>query len=134
MDPCFLNVLHDPTDDYIGPIRNCININLGCLLQKIINQNRMLWRGLYCVLHVMFQSTLIVYDFHGASSKNIRGAHYHGISDLRGDLLCLFKGRGGSVRRLLEAQGFQNFLETLSIFRSVDVIRAGSNDRNACLH
>ena len=60
-----------------------------------------------------------------------RGLEHHRVADLLGQLDAFVHGTGGAVGRLLEAQLVDHVLETLTVFRLVDGVRAGADDRHA---
>ncbi len=84
MDSCLLDVLHDRADQDICAVRDCITVDLDCVFEKVIDQDRMIGRYPNSFPHVPVKVIGIVHNLHCPPAKNIRGAHEHRIADLVG--------------------------------------------------
>ena len=128
VDPCLLNMFHDPSDDRIPAIRYGIHIDFNGMLQEPVDQYRLTWGDLDGALHVIFQIGLVIHDFHGTPTQDKRGPHHHGISDLLGHLYGLLFVGGNPVVWLTQIQLFEETLEAFPVFGSVYTVRTRAQD------
>jgi hypothetical protein len=85
--------------------------SLGSVLEKFVNKNRALRRGLHGKTHVMIQLGIGVNDLHGASAQNEGRANQHGIAEpLRGGQSLRFVG-GQAIGRLRNVEFGQHSRE-----------------------
>ncbi len=133
MDAGLFDMLHDPADDHFRAVTEGIHIDLDGLVQKLVDQDRMLGRGLHGGRHVAAQVVHIIDDLHGPAAQHIGRTDHDRIADPVGHLLGFFEGAGHTVLRLAQSQLVQHLLEALPVLGPVDGVRRGADDRHAGL-
>ena len=91
----------------------------------------MVGRRAHCVVEVIPQRRLVVYDLHGPSSEHIRGANQNGIAHAFCHDHGVFHLGHGAAGRLCYAQASRQLLEAPPILCDIDRIRTGAQDRDA---
>ena len=82
-------------------------------------------------LEVATQVGFVVDDFHRAAAQDVGRTHHQRVANLFRLLNGHFNGGDGGVRRLFQLQTVNRLLETLAVFRAVNRIRAGADNRHA---
>ena len=70
-------------------------------------------------------------DFHRTTTQNIGGTHHQGQAELLHDQAALFNRIGNTVFRLAQAQFIEKALEAVAVFRQIDGIGRGAQNRNS---
>ena len=125
------NVFHDAGDDDIGSISDRIDINLGGILQKSVNQHRLPLGNGKSLCDVSFELRRVIADFHSATTENEARSHQRWKTDFGTDLSGLFHGSSDAVGRLFQVQSLQELLKLFAILRSLNGVHTGSDDRDA---
>src|SRR6266540_6623753 len=99
MNPGLLDVLLNPGNHTGRVIRQRIDIELGRLLEKLVDQDGTIMREVHRGAHVVVQSLFVVDDRHSSASKNITWSDEHRIPDPRRNLSRLRNRGGGAVFR-----------------------------------
>ena len=94
VDPGLLDVLHDAADHHGLAVAHCVHVNFESVFQKAIDQDRVIWRHVNSLPHVVQETCAIVDDLHGPSAQNVRRTNQHGVTDSRSDFLGLLGGHG----------------------------------------
>ena len=71
MNACFFDMFHDASDIDIGSIAKRININLDSMIQKPVNQHRIITRHNNGVAHIAFQIIKVMHYLHRPPAKHI---------------------------------------------------------------
>ena len=131
MNTGLLDMLHDAADNHIGAVTDRIHIHFDGVIQETVQQYRRVVGHGHRVHHVVTQLGLAVNDFHGATTQYIGGTHYQRVTDFFRQTHTVFHGAGSTVGRLLETKLVNHQLEALAVFRLVDGIRRGTDNRHA---
>ena len=131
MNTGLLNVLHDAADDHICAVADGINIDFNGSVEEVVQQYRAVVGDQYRTAHIAHQLVFTENNFHGSAAQHIRWPNHQRVTNLAGRNDTLFKTPNSGVFRLLEAQALNHLLKTLTIFRPVNRIRAGSDNRYA---
>ncbi len=97
-----LDMLHDTANDHFLAVTDRININLGRIVQKTIEQHWRIIRHLDGFAHVALKLTLLMNDFHGTTTQHIGRTHYQRITDLICSHQRLRRAARSAVGRLSE--------------------------------
>src|SRR5882762_5827412 len=133
MNTCFLNVLLDGGNNAGGFVSQRINIKLSGAFEKLIDQNGPVRRKPNCRAYVFVQALVVVNDGHCSATQNITWPHQDWITDFLSDLLRFFRGGGHSVVRLWDSQLSEQRAKALAVFREIDCVSCGSDDRHTRL-
>ena len=83
VDAGLLDVLHDAADDHrSGSIRDGVDVELERVLEELVDQHRVLGRGVDGFGYISIERTSVVDDRHRATAKHIRRPHDEGVADL----------------------------------------------------
>src|SRR5829696_8954175 len=96
VNPGLLDVLHDTADVSLFPVRYRVNVDLGVVLHKLVDEGRMPRTRTRTGPEVEVEVLVVVDDLHPATSEDIGWPHDDRISQLAGDLAGLLGGRRGS--------------------------------------
>ena len=121
MNARFLDVLHDAADHHrAGGIGHGVDVELEGILEELVDQNRMLERGVDGLDHVAIERAAVVDDGHRAAAEYIRGAHDNRKADGRGRVARLAARRRRAARRLRNLQLGQQTGEPFAVFGQID--------------
>ena len=126
------DVLHDAANQHHFAVADSVHVHFNRIVKETVQQYRRIVRNADRSLEVATQVGFVVDNFHRAAAENIRRTHHQRVANLFRLLNSLFDSRYGSVRRLLQLQTVNRLLETLTVFRAVDGIRAGADNRYTC--
>ena len=129
----FLDVLHDATKKEILAVVQRINVNLNCVIEELVDEQRGARRVIAHIAHarpVVLEVSPAVDNFHAAPAKHIRRAHQHGVTNTFGDLNGLVDAVGGSVLRRRQIGRIEHGTESPPVFSVVDGLGARTEDRN----
>jgi hypothetical protein len=71
VNPGIFDVLHYPTDDAPGSIGDGVDVRLEGILQKAVDQDRVLGGDPHHAAKVALERRVVVHDFHGASAQHV---------------------------------------------------------------
>ena len=132
MNARLFDVLHDAADDDgAGVVGDGVDVQLERVLQELIDQHRMLGRGIDGVRHVAIERVHVVHDRHPASAEDVGRPHHHRKAHLRGHLPRFLARRGGAAGRLRNAEIPQQLRKPAAILREVDRVRRGAENLHA---
>ena len=131
MDARFFDVLHDAGDINVLAVTQRIHVNFDGILQIAVQQHRAGARHHHGFTHVAIQRGIVVDDFHGAATQHITWADHQRIADLFRHRFGFVHRARQTVRRLQQVGFLQQNLEPLAVFRQIDGVRRGAEDRNA---
>ena len=132
MDACLFDMLHDAANQHHFAIADGIDIHFNRVVEEAVQQH---WRVVGDAdrsLEVAAQILLVIDDLHRPTAEHVRRTHHQRVANLFRFLYRLLNGGDGGVRRLLQLQTVNRVLEALTIFRPVDSVRAGTDNRYAC--
>ena len=86
VDAGALDMFHDAADHVIFTVAQRIDIDFDGIVEKFIDQHRMLGRSGNRMGHVILQSLAIINDLHGPAAEHIGWTHQHWIAEPFGDL------------------------------------------------
>ena len=69
MNAGLLNMLHDPADINILAVAECVDVELDGVIQKFVDEDRMLGRNARCSGDVVGQHGLVINHFHRAAAQ-----------------------------------------------------------------
>jgi hypothetical protein len=127
VDAGFLDMLHDAADEHFLAVAEGIDIDLGGVLEKAVNEHGTFLRVDDGLPHVAVDGSFVVGDDHGASAEDVAGTDQDRVADLAGDLTSFGGTGGGVVFGLRDVQFGEQGAEALAVFRKVD--RLGVVDR-----
>ena len=81
-------------------------------------------------MHITPQLVLTVNNIHCTATQHIGWAHHQWITKLLGQANSLFHAGRSPVRGLLQTDAIDHLLEPFPVFRHIDGIRRGANNRN----
>ena len=125
------NVLHNARDQHVLAIGKRVHVHFGRVFQEPVHQHRPVLRERDRLAHVLAHHLLVVGDHHGAAAQHVAGAHQHGVPDARGHGAGFLHAGGGAVRGAGDLEIVQQFAEQFAVFRQIDMIRIGADDRHA---
>ena len=79
MYACILNVLHHATNHAVHSVAQRVNVCLEGVLEKTIDQYRVIRRRPHCVPEVISERALVIYNFHSPAPEHVRGSHQNRI-------------------------------------------------------
>ena len=116
VDTGLLNMLHHAADnDGTRGVSHGIDIELKCILEKLVDEDRMLWRGVHRLCHVAVKRACVVHDRHRSTTEHVGRTHHKRIADLTGDLPRFLTRSRNAVRGLRNSQFPQKFRKSLSV-------------------
>ena len=122
MDPGFLDMFHDAGDLDLPAIGDGIDIDLDCVPQIAVDQDRAGSRYRDGVGNVALQTGRIMHDLHRPAAEDIRRADHDGISDIERDRFGFAGRMRRSVVGLTQPETGQEPLKPLSVLRQIDRI------------
>ena len=131
MNACLLDMLHDAANQHHFAIADGIDIHFNRIVEEAIQQHRRVVGDADRGLEVAAQILLVIDDLHRPAAEHIRRTHHQRVANLFRFLYRLLNGGDGGVRRLLQLQTVNRVLEALTVFRPVDSVRTGTDNRHA---
>ena len=128
MNAGLFNMLHDAANHHVGAVANGINVDFDGGIQEMVQQYRAVIGNQHRVAHITHQLGFVVDDFHRATTQYIGRAHHQRVTDFTGRQNTFLVTANGGVLGLIQAKALNHLLKTLTIFGTVDGIRAGTND------
>ncbi len=127
--PGLLDVLHDAADDHgAGRVGDGVDVELERVLEELVDQDRVLRRGVDRLRHVAIERRHVVDDRHAAAAEHVRRAHDDREADPWRHLARFFARRRGAARRLRDLEIRQQRGEALAVLGEVD--RVGRRAEN----
>src|SRR5690554_4682264 len=123
-----LDVLHDAADNHVGAVTNGIDIHLDGGIQEVVQQYRAVVGYQNGTAHVTHQLGFVIDDFHGTATQHVGRTNHQRIADFTGRQDTFFMAAHSGVLGLLQAQALDHLLETLTVFGTVNSIRAGADN------
>ena len=130
MNARLFDVLHDRSDDDMLAIGNSVDIHLDSGVEEPVEQNRRIIRHLNRIAHIAQQVFLSVDNLHRTTTQHVGRAHYQWVANIAGSSDCFINTAHSGVRGLQQIQFLNHLLEPLAIFRAIDLIRGGTNNRD----
>ena len=127
-----LDMLHDAANQHHFAVADGIDIHFNRVVEEAIQQYRCIVGDANRGLEVAAQILLVVNNFHRPAAEHVRRTNHQRVANLFRSLYRLLNGSDGGVRRLLQLQTVNRMLEALTVFRAVDSVRAGADNRYAC--
>ena len=127
MDAGLFYMFHDTADNGICAVTDGIHIHFDGVLEKFINENRVLKAFTAHGLHKVLNTRVVVDDSHVTAAKDVGWADDHGIADTVRGADGFFKGKDGIIFRLAQAKFLQKLLEPFPVFRPVYGIWLGAD-------
>ena len=130
MDTGLFDVLHHSTDVDLGSVAQCVDVDLDGVLEKPVDQNRMVGRELSGAGDVAVQGLFVIDDLHPPAAEHVTRPHQDRIADRCGDLPGLLEtGRGTELGR--RQPGVQEHLaKPATVFSEVDGLGPGADNRH----
>src|SRR3712207_5502588 len=126
MDPRLFDVLHDPADVHLLPVRDRVHVDLYVVLHELVNEDGVLGVGTDTGLQVQVQILVVVDDLHPPSAENIGGTYDDRVAKLVRDLPGLVGAAGGPEAGMRDAELGQKPTEARAIFGKVYGIGGGA--------
>ncbi|CGW38586.1 Uncharacterised protein [Salmonella enterica subsp. enterica serovar Typhi] len=127
-----LDVLHDTANQHHFAVADSVHVHFNRVIKEAIQQHRRIVRDADRRLEVATQIGFVIDNFHRPAAQHVRRTHHQRVADLFRFFDSLFNGGDGGVGRLLQLQTVNRVLEALAVFRAVDGVRAGADNRHAC--
>ena len=126
MDTGQLDMFHHGRDKSVGAVGNGIGFHLDGVVQKLVDEHRLL-RGnlLHSGTQVTIEHLVVVNDFHASAAKDIRRPDHEGVTDALGDFECLVIAPRHARFGLGNPEPAHNLPETIPVFGQVDCFRGG---------
>ncbi len=84
MDAGLFDVLHDAGDDDVCAVAERVDVDLGGVFKKVVDEDGAVLRILDGGGHVLADFCVVVGDDHGAAAEDVAGAHEDGVADAVG--------------------------------------------------
>ncbi len=123
-----LDMLHDPADQDVRPVRDRVDIDLDRALEERVDQHRVFPAHPDGLFDVTFQFGLVVNEFHRPSAEDVGRSDQHRVADLPGFLPRLFLRMGGGVRRARDAEPGKKPAEPVAVFSHVHGVGRRTED------
>ena len=127
-----LDMLHDAANQHHFAVADGVNVHFYRIVEEAVEQHWCIVGDAHRRLEVTTQVGFVVDDFHRAAAQDVGRTHHQRVANLFRLLYGLFDGRHRGVRWLFQLQTVNRLLETLAVFRAVNRIRAGPDNRYAC--
>ena len=145
------DMLHDADDESVLAVAQAIDVDLDGIRQIAIEQQRVLAEhgvdlpGLVVGVarldvgghqlrqrleQIVAELSVFADDLHCATAEHVRRPHHQRIIEIGGDEARLLHREGDAVLRLLQPQPVEHALETVAVFRKVDGVGRGAEDRH----
>ena len=126
-------MLHDAAEVEIRAVVEGVNVDLNCVVEEMVDSTG--WAGRPSVARPMYADRvdLVVDDLHAAAAEHVGRLDEHWIADLVGDALRLGKRTSESVFGGRQIRLGQDAAEGAPLLGEVDRLRAGADNRNACI-
>ncbi len=129
-----LDMLHHAADeDVAGAVGDGVDIDLDGVAQVRVEQHGALARDHHGFGDVAGELRLVMDDLHGPAAEHVRRADDEGKAELGGNRLGLIRRTGDAAARLPQAQPLDQSLESVAVFRQVDGVGGGAEDRDLCV-
>ncbi len=129
MAPRRLDVLQDRADHGGVAVRHAVHVEFNGVFEEFVDQDGLAFRRGDGFGHVFVELGLARDDRHAPSAQDETRAHQNRVADFARDPPGVRNGMGDAARRLLHADVRNEFLEEIAVFRAVDVVRRGADDR-----
>ena len=139
MNAGFLDVLHDAGDEGVLAVAQAIDVHFRCVGQIAVDQQRaflgdhQFGRPVEIAgqsRDVAVELRAVAHDLHGAPAQHVGRPDHHRIADLLGDGARGTRRGGDAVLRLAHFQFVEQRLEAVAVFREIDHVRRGAEDRH----
>lgn len=127
-----LDVLHDAANQHHFAVADGIHVDFNRVVEEAVEQHWRIVGNAHRRLEVATQVRFVVDDFHRAAAQYVGWTHHQRVADLFRFLNGHFNRGHGGVRRLFQLETVNRLLETLAVFRTVNRIRAGADNRYTC--
>ena len=132
MNACRFDVFHQSTDhDCALVIAEGIHVHLNGVLQVLVDEHRMIRLNLNGFIHVAVQLVLVIDNFHGATTQDVRGADHNWIADCFGDCPGFRFTACKAIAWLTNVQLSKNGFELFTVFGKIDRFRSRSPNLRA---
>ena len=126
------DVLHDAADDDgAGLVGNRIDVELERIFDELVDEHGMLGRRIDGVRHVAIERAHVVHDRHPSAAEHVGRPHDDRETDFLRRFARFLARRGGSARRLRDAEVPQQLRESAAIFCEVDRVGRGAENLDA---
>src|SRR4029453_6386459 len=98
----------------------CIHIKLSCLLEKLVDQDRSIWREADRITYVGFERLRIINNCHCPTTQHVAWSNQNGIPDPRGHFSSFFNRCGHAISWLGDAYLLEEHTKSFTIFSQVD--------------
>ena len=115
-----LNVLHNSRYKCMISVADRICLTFQCVVQETVNQDRTIRSYADSGFHVSFQTFVIVYNFHSATTENVRRTNHNRITDFFCNGKCLFYSSSHSGFWHRNLKFIHHFAEKITVFCKVD--------------
>ena len=132
MNPCLFDVLHNTANQHLLTVTDSINIHFNRIVKEAVEQYRCIVGDTDRILEVAAQVGFVIHDFHRTAAQHIRRTHHQRITDFFCPFNRLFDIGYCGVCRLFQTEADDRLLETLTVFRAVNRVRTGADNRHTC--
>ncbi len=131
MDSGLFDMFHQAADQTGFAVVDRIHVHFNRIVQETIQQYRRVVGYGHRFFHIAAQALFVGDDFHRPAAQNVRRPHHQRITQLLSRIDGLLDRACGRVGRLQQVQPLQQFLKTFPVFRQIDGIGRGTDNRRA---
>ena len=124
-------MLHDSGEEQLLPVVDGINVDLDRVIEKAVDEHRMLRVDLRGTDKVIGEHRVVVHDLHATTAEDETRSHEHRIPDILGNRLRLWKGGRGPMLWRRQARCRQDLAEGAPLLRKVNRLGARPEDGHA---
>ena len=121
-------MLHDAADKDIGPVADRVHIDLYCILQKRVEENRMRPADPHRLMDIGLQFNLVVHQLHRTPAEDIGRPYQKRETNRLCNAECLLFRVRRPIRRRRDPELFQKLAEPFPVFCHVHRIRSSAKD------
>src|SRR3989304_2322797 len=120
-----LDMLHNPTDYNSCAVAYRIHVQLGCIVEKLVDQNRVLAGSLDSIGNAGLKRILVIDNLHSPAAQDKARPNQHRVAQLLRNLERLFVSRSRAAIRLEQLEFSYELIESLAVLGPVDAVRRG---------
>ncbi|SAA12983.1 Uncharacterised protein [Enterobacter hormaechei] len=132
MHTSLLDVLHNAANQHHFAVADSVNVDFNRVVEEAVEQHWRIVGNAHRRLEVATQVGFVIDDFHRTAAQYVGWTHHQRVTNLFRFLNGHFNRGHGGVRRLFQLETINCLLETLAVFRTVNSVRAGADDRHTC--
>ena len=133
MDTGKLNMLHNCRDIDMLAICKGIGLALKGILEESVYKERPVRCDANCLLHILFEGSLVINNFHTTSAKYKGRSDHNRVTDAFCNLPCLFEVNSHTALRHWNLEVVHHLPEQVPVLGNIDGVDGCSKDVDAAL-